>query len=143
MIQQQESRVKSGSTVVHLGAKKHARVVQKSRSCSLFYFDIRGVVHDEYVTQGQTVNAAFYVEVLKRLECVQCVQPELLAGKNWILQHDNASLLSALIVCEFFAKNEMIITDHPSYSLDLTPWNFPPSPPLKWKRLRAVNILGL
>jgi hypothetical protein len=29
--------VKSGSTVVHLTAKKCARVVQKSRSCSLFF----------------------------------------------------------------------------------------------------------
>jgi hypothetical protein len=69
----------------------------------LFYFDIRGVVHDEFVPQGQTVNAAFYVEVLKRLlECVQCVQCELCAEKNWILQHDNAPLRSALIVHEFF-----------------------------------------
>jgi hypothetical protein len=59
--------VKSGSMVVRLAGKKHTRVVQKSRSCSLFFFDIRGVVHHEFVPQGQTVNAAFYVEVLKRL----------------------------------------------------------------------------
>jgi hypothetical protein len=38
------------------------------------------VVHHESVPQGQTVNAPFYVEVLKRLrECVWRVQPELWA----------------------------------------------------------------
>jgi hypothetical protein len=47
--------------------KKQARVVQKSRWCSLFSFDIRGVVHHEFVPHGQTVNAAFIVEDLKRL----------------------------------------------------------------------------
>jgi hypothetical protein len=70
MIRKQKGRVKSGSTVVRLTANNHTRIVQKSRSCSLFFWgggDIRGVVHHEFVPQGRTVNAAFYVEVLKCL----------------------------------------------------------------------------
>jgi len=31
------------------------------------FSDQKGIVHKEYVLPGQTVNAAFYVEVLKRL----------------------------------------------------------------------------
>jgi hypothetical protein len=46
---------------------------------------------------------------------------ELWSEKNWILHHVNAPSLLALIVHEFFAKNDMITTDHPSYSPDLAP----------------------
>jgi hypothetical protein len=107
MIQKLKGRVKGGSMVVCLAAKKCARVIQKSRACSLcvFFLYIRGVVHYEFIPQGQTVNAAFYMEVLKHLhECVQGVRPELWAEKNWILHHDNAPLHSARIVCEFFLQ---------------------------------------
>jgi len=31
------------------------------------FFDQKGIVHKEFVPPGQTVNAAFYVEVLKGL----------------------------------------------------------------------------
>jgi hypothetical protein len=77
-----------------------------------FFFNIRGVVHHEFVSQVQTVNAAFYVEVLKCLrERVRCVWPKLWVEKNWILHHDNSPLHSALTVREFFAKNNMITMD--------------------------------
>ncbi|GFW16291.1 uncharacterized protein TNCV_4264561 [Trichonephila clavipes] len=33
----------------------------------IVFFDKNGVVHSEFVPEGQTVNGAFYVEVLKRL----------------------------------------------------------------------------
>jgi hypothetical protein len=31
------------------------------------FFDYRGVVHHEFVPQGQTVNKEFYLEVVRRL----------------------------------------------------------------------------
>jgi hypothetical protein len=40
---------------------------------------------------------------------------------SWILHHDNAPSHLVLIVHEFFAKNNMITMDHPSYSPDLAP----------------------
>jgi hypothetical protein len=116
MIQKQKGRVKSGSMVVRLTAKRRARVVQKSRSCPLFFFIFEE--EEEFVPQGHTVNATFYMDVLKRL---RLVRPELWTEKNWILHHDNAPSHSALTVREFFAKNYMITTDHPSYSPDLAP----------------------
>jgi hypothetical protein len=48
----------------------------------------------------------------------------LWAERNWILHHDNASSHSVLTVREFFAKNDMITMDHPSYSPDLDPCDF-------------------
>jgi hypothetical protein len=123
MIRKQKGTVRSRSTVVCLAAKK-----RKSRSkikIMLIVFFIRGVIHHEFVPQGQTVNATFYVEVLKHLrEHVRCVRLELWAEKNWILHHDNAPPHSMLIVYEFFAKNDMITTNHPSYSPNLAPCDF-------------------
>jgi len=33
----------------------------------LTFFDIRGIVHYEFVPTGQTVNQVYYLEVLERL----------------------------------------------------------------------------
>jgi hypothetical protein len=60
----------------------HAKKVCKSRSkiktMLIVFFYIRGVVHHEYVPAGQTINAEFYVEVLKRLrERVRRARPKL------------------------------------------------------------------
>jgi hypothetical protein len=82
------------------------------------------------------------MEVLKHLrKRVRQVWPELWAEKNWSLHHDNAPSRSALIVHEFFAKNDMITTHHPSYSPNLAPCDFFFCS-LKWKQLCGVNILG-
>ncbi len=33
----------------------------------ILFFDSKSVIHHEYVPEGQTVNAMFYVQVLDRL----------------------------------------------------------------------------
>jgi hypothetical protein len=82
MLRKKKGRVKSGSTVVRLAAKKRARLIQNQDHAHCFFY-IRGVVHHEFVPRGKTVNAAFYVEVLKRLdERMRCVQPELWAERT-------------------------------------------------------------
>jgi len=39
----------------------------KNQDHSYSFFDIHQVVHHEYVPEGESVNAKFYVEILKRL----------------------------------------------------------------------------
>ena len=90
-----------------------------------FFFNIRGVVHHEYVPASETVNAKFYVEVLKRLrERVRHARPKLWAENAWILHQDNAPSHTALVTCEFLAKNKITTMDHTSYSPDLAPCDF-------------------
>lgn len=91
----------------------------------IVFFYYRGIVHHEYLPEGQTVNAIFYVEVLKRLrDRVRRVRPNLLGEDGWILHHDNAPAHSSLLVREFLARNSITTLDHPPYSPDIAPCDF-------------------
>jgi histone-lysine N-methyltransferase SETMAR len=84
------------------------------------FFDIRGIVHREFVPQCQTVNKKFYCEVLRRLrENIRRKRSDLWRAKNWILHDDNAPCHRALLVREFLAKRNMLSLPHPPYSPDL------------------------
>ena len=81
-------------------------------------------MHHEFAPGGQIVNAAFDVEVLKRLrDRVRCVRPALWERRQWILHHDNAPAHSALIVHEFLVCNSVTVLEHPPYP-DLTLCDF-------------------
>ena len=85
------------------------------------FFDHKGIVHYEFVKQGQTVSQQCYLEVLTRLrESVQRKIPGLWPD-NWILHHDNAPAHDALRIREFLAKNSITKMDHPPYSPGLAP----------------------
>jgi len=91
----------------------------------LTFFDIRGIVHYEFVPTGQTVNQVYYLEVLGRLrEKVRRKRPELFASNSWILHHDNAPAHMALSVREFLATKQITVLEHPAYSPDLAPSDF-------------------
>ena len=86
------------------------------------FFDHKGIVHKEFVPPGQTVNAAFYVEVLKRLwENVRRKRPDQWRNKTWLLHHDNAPADAALLTRRFLTDNNMTVMPHPPYSPDLAP----------------------
>ncbi|GFU73960.1 uncharacterized protein TNCV_3784751 [Trichonephila clavipes] len=75
-------------------------------------FDKNGVVHSEFVPEGQTVNGAFYVDVLKRLKRqVNRVRPEISA--NWKLHHDNAPSHTCFVVTELLTKNVIVTIPQP------------------------------
>jgi len=88
-------------------------------------FDIRGIVHYEFVPTGQTVNQVYYLKVLKRLrEKVRRKRPELFSGNSWILHHDNVLVHTALLVREFLATKQITVLEHPAYSPNLAPSDF-------------------
>ena len=47
--------------------KKTRKVKSDVKTTLICFFDIKGLAHFKFVTQGQTVNQQFYLEVLKRL----------------------------------------------------------------------------
>ena len=53
--------------------KKALMSKSKVKTMIIIFFDIRSIVHKEFVPTGQTVNHAFYKDILERLR--QRVQP--------------------------------------------------------------------
>jgi hypothetical protein len=47
--------------------KKARQVKSNVKSMNITFFDIKGIVHKEFVLVGQTVNSGFYCDVLWRL----------------------------------------------------------------------------
>jgi histone-lysine N-methyltransferase SETMAR len=112
----------------------------------IVFFDIRGIVHREFVPQGQTVNKKFYCEVLRRLrENIRRKRTDLWQAKNWILHDDNALCHQALLVHEFLANHNMLSLLHPPYSPDLAPADFFLFPKMKMqlKGRRFHNVADI
>lgn len=100
---------------------KKARQVKSNLETTLIcFFDVRGVVHSKFVPAGQTVNWAFYLEILKRLpNIVRRKRPDLWAIGDWFYHDDNAIAHTALSVRQFLTNNDMTPVSHPPYSPDL------------------------
>ena len=89
------------------------------------FFAVKGIVHEEFVLTGQTVNSGFYSEVLRRLrENVRRRYPKLWREPTWLLHHDNAPSHTSVLTQQFLAKNKMTVIPHASYSPDLAPFDF-------------------
>jgi len=98
------------------------------------FFDQKGIVHKEFVPPGQTVNYAFYVEVLRRLpENVRRKRPDQLQNDTWLFHQDNAPAHAAVVTRRFLTDNNISVVPHPPYSPDLAPRNIFLFPKLKMK----------
>ena len=63
------------------------------------FFDIRGIVHFEFLPQGQTVNQYVYKEILRRLmRSVRDKRRDLWENNTWVLHHNNTPAHSALSI---------------------------------------------
>jgi hypothetical protein len=88
------------------------------------FFDIKGTVHFKFIPQGQRVNQAYYVEILKWLcEAMHKERPEIWPNK-WIFRYNNAPANKVLSVKQFLAQKLITDMEHPTYSPDLDPNDF-------------------
>ena len=113
-------------------SKKARMSRSRVKTMIIVFFDSRGIVHKEFVPPGQTVNHAFYKDVLEQLrKRVQRVRRDI--EEDWVLQHDNAPAHTTLSIREFLAKKNIPVLPHPPYSPDLVPCEFYLFPKLKSK----------
>ncbi|UYV62070.1 RNGTT [Cordylochernes scorpioides] len=110
--------------------KKARMSKSRIKTMIIVFFDIRGIVHCEFVPQGQTVNSAFYLEVLRRLKRrIARVRTDI---KDTVkLHHDNATSHTAFIITNFLARSNTPVIPHLPYSPDLAPCDFFLFPKLK------------
>jgi hypothetical protein len=73
---------------------------------SIIFFDIKGIVHEECVLAGQTVNSAYYCGVCGRpRENMRRLRPEIWRQKNWLLHDDNKPSHTSFFTSEFFSNS--------------------------------------
>ena len=105
-------------------AEKRTHVSEAGQDHACVFLHYKGIVHYEFIAQGQTVSQQCYLEVLTKLrESFRRKRPGLWPGK-WILHHDNGPVHDALRFREFLAKNSIKKMGHPPYSPDLAPCEF-------------------
>ena len=73
------------------------------------FFDVYGIVHAEFLPQGQTINQHVYKNILRRvMRSVREKRRELWKTRSWLLHHDSAPAHNALGNREFLAKTTLL-----------------------------------
>ena len=124
------SKVRNGTRKVLLVRRKHAWTdLGWKPQILVFFFQQPWHCAQRICTSRQTVNHAFYKDVLERLrKRVQRVRRDI--ADDLVLQHDNAPAHTALSIREFLAKkNISVLPHHPC----LAPRDFYLFPKLKSK----------
>src|SRR5215469_1577200 len=99
----------------------------------IVFSDAEGVIHREFVPEGQNVSAEFYVGVLDRLlKRIRRVKTAKFQSSEWFLLHDNAPSHNAAIVKKFRGNRNIAVLHHPPYSPDLAPADYSLFPKLKF-----------
>ena len=99
----------------------------KLKTTLICFFDQEGIVHQEFVPPGMTVNADFYCDDLRRLrENVRRKRPQKWQNQNLIIHHNNAPAHRSFKVSQILAKKNMTVIPHthPMWP----PVTFSPSP---------------
>jgi hypothetical protein len=108
-----------------LAEVKMARQVRSKVKCILFFFcDIKWSAQKEFILAGQTVNCAYYCDVLWRLREKRRLRRELWRQKNWLLHHDTAPSHSSFFTRQFSPKITWLFVLHPPSSSNLAPCDF-------------------
>ncbi|UYV64507.1 hypothetical protein LAZ67_3001027 [Cordylochernes scorpioides] len=112
--------------------KKSRLCKSKNKVLLATFFDIKGIVHYEYLEEGRTINKESYLNIMRRVrESIRLKKSEMWSSKNWIIHHDNAPPHTATSVLTYLAKHDIQILQQPPYSPDLAPNDFFLFPKLK------------
>lgn len=95
----------------------------------------------EFLLQGETVTAEYWVFILFRLkDSIRHKQPILWRGgfdgqtdHNFVLHMDNAPVHTSINTLAFYGEQNFPLSAHPAYSPDLAPCDFWAFPTLKSK----------
>jgi hypothetical protein len=84
------------------------------KSMLVIFFDWQGVIHKEFVSEGETFNAVYYTDVMERLlNRIRCVRPGICESGDCYLLHDKAPSHNATIVKQFLAQRKVTVLDQP------------------------------
>ena len=91
----------------------------------IVFFNIQGIVHFEFLPQGQTVNQTVCKKILQLLvRSVRDDRRSFWEANAWAFHHDNAPAHTGLNIRQFLAEKNIATLEHPPYSPDLAPCDF-------------------
>jgi hypothetical protein len=91
----------------------------------VIFFNTQGIVHIDWVPEGETVNQVNCKEVLTAFhERVRRKRPEMWKNGSWILHHDSTLAHNTLSLKTFLGKHKIPILEHPPYAPDLALCDF-------------------
>lgn len=109
----------------HRSSPRHKKIRTERATGKIMltiFWDMRGVVHQEYLPKGMTINSDRYVVTLKKLkQRILRIRPE---NRRFILQHDNARPHTSRLTRESISSLHFDVVPHPPYSPDLAPSDF-------------------
>ena len=118
-------RALNGRAHCHQDPKKARVNKSKTKVMLITFFDVHGIVHAEFLPQGQTIDQLVYKSILLHLmHSVREKRRELWETRSWLLHHDNALACNAWVIREFLAKYNIAVLEQPPYSPDLAPCDF-------------------
>jgi hypothetical protein len=82
--------------------------MSKVKSMFIIFFDIKGILHKEFVLAGQTVNSAYYCDFLWRLrENMRRLRPKLWRQiTSCLLHYDSAPSYTSFFTKELLTKKQ-------------------------------------
>jgi hypothetical protein len=98
--------------------RKKRQMKNKDKGMLIIFFDIKVIVHKEFVLASQTVNLAYCCDLLRWLcKYVPRIHLELWRQKNCLL-HRQCTVHTSFFNREFFflPKNDMTIVPYPPFS---------------------------
>jgi histone-lysine N-methyltransferase SETMAR len=88
------------------------------------FFDSQGVIYNDYVPKGKTVNSEYIITALGRFLKTFKQKRQVMASQDWFLHWDNALAHTATVGQEFLAAKSIKTIAHPPYSPDLAPADY-------------------
>ena len=90
----------------------------KVKVMPIVFFDIQGIVHFEFLPQGQTVSQTIYKEFLHHLiRSVHDKRQSFWEANAWTLHYDNAPARTILSIRQFFTEKNIATFEHPDIPL--------------------------
>jgi len=117
MMSKQKPSLCNGSQKRHPHPIKHSKFGPLWKWC----FNCEGVIHNELLPRGQTVNKEYYLKVMKKAEWQWGEKGQMWGGEKWLLHHDNAPTHSPLLIRDFLARHETTLVPQPPSSSELAP----------------------
>ncbi len=140
-----DTKIQSAQWIPLNDRRPHKALRSRTRKSTMIttFFDCNGLIHSEFVPQGETVTADTYCQTLSRLhEKIQRKRPHLWVKNGmwryYLLHHDNATPHTAVPTLAHLGETGTDLLAHPPpYSPDLAPNDYFLYPELK-KQMRGV-----